>query len=72
MNVYIIFSLHPRVRTMGPVVDLKTNYEVVAGTGVKCIPGARDHCGDGGLAVEARLSYPKGKVKPLFHLYSRG
>ena len=54
---------------MGPVMDLKSNYEVVAGTGTKCIPGgSRDRCGDGGLAVEARLSYPKGGRKNIFKL----
>ena len=56
-----------RVRTMGPVSDLNGNYEVVAGTGEECKPGEVDKCGDGGLAVNARLKYPKG-ICTLFNV----
>lgn len=41
--------------------DLKNpaqNWEVVVGTGERCVPG--DGCGDGGPAEKARLNYPKG------------
>ncbi|GFR86630.1 teneurin-m-like isoform X2 [Elysia marginata] len=48
-----------RVRTMGPVPDLERNFDLVAGTGESCTP-SEDRCGDGGLAVNAKLSYPKG------------
>ncbi|GFO18355.1 teneurin-3 [Plakobranchus ocellatus] len=48
-----------RVRTMGPVPNLKSNYDVVAGTGESCTPG-EDRCGDDGLAINAKLKYPKG------------
>ena len=53
-----------RVRTMGPVPDLARNFDLVAGTGEICTP-SEDRCGDGGLAVNAKLSYPKGKPLPL-------
>ncbi|CAB4063436.1 Teneurin-a [Lepeophtheirus salmonis] len=36
------------------------NSVVVAGTGKRCLPGDRDICGDGGNALKARFSYPKG------------
>jgi hypothetical protein len=37
------------------------NYEVVAGTGEHCVPGAGadTSCGDGGPALQARLIFPK-------------
>lgn len=50
-----------RVKTMGPVRNLKVNFEVVAGNGDQCTPGEADKCGDGGRALEARLMNPKGK-----------
>ncbi|KAI1279584.1 Teneurin-m [Halotydeus destructor] len=37
-----------------------TNLEVIAGTGMKCLPGDKHHCGDGRNALEAKLTYPKG------------
>lgn len=49
-----------RVKTMGPVRDLKNNYEIIAGNGEQCIPGETDFCGDGGHAQDARLAHPKG------------
>ena len=39
----------------------KLNKEVVAGNGLRCIPGAEDRCGDDGLATKARLNFPKGQ-----------
>ena len=32
----------------------------MVGTGERCLPGDADSCGDGGKAIDARLSYPKG------------
>ncbi|XP_063415376.1 teneurin-m-like isoform X2 [Mytilus trossulus] len=49
-----------KIATMGPVKDLKSNFEVVAGTGEECPPMALDKCGDGKLAKDARLVRPKG------------
>ena len=41
----------------------ETNFEVIAGNGLRCFHSEdADQCGDGGLAVEARLSHPKGIV----------
>ena len=40
--------------------NIKNNSVVVVGTGERCIPGDVDACGDGGQAINARLSYPKG------------
>lgn len=34
---------------------------VFAGSGQRCLPGDRNKCGDGGTALKARLSYPKGE-----------
>jgi len=45
---------------MGAVRELSGNYEIIAGTGEQCVPGDPGKCGDGGLAVRAHLSYPKG------------
>lgn len=36
------------------------NSEPVAGSGQRCIPGDEENCGDGGPAMKARLSHPKG------------
>ena len=49
-----------RVKTMGAVRQLAHNYEVIAGTGEQCKPGEVEKCGDGGLAISSKLSYPKG------------
>lgn len=45
---------------MGPVRSLTDNSEDVAGNGEECTPGEENLCGDGGLAIQARLRYPKG------------
>ena len=52
-----------RVKTMGAVRDLAHNYEVIAGSGQQCVPGGADRCGDGGLAIDAKLFYPKGSER---------
>lgn len=36
------------------------NWEVVVGSGERCLPGDEAHCGDEGLARDAKLTYPKG------------
>lgn len=45
--------------------DATKNVEVVVGTGVKCLPGDKHHCGDGRLGREAKLAYPKGIAMSL-------
>lgn len=46
--------------TNAVVVDPIINYEVYVGSGERCIPGDQSSCGDGGLAINAKLSNPKG------------
>ena len=41
--------------------ELETNSEPFIGNGERCLPGDSDGCGDGGKAINARLTYPKGK-----------
>uniref|UniRef100_A0A4W4EMW3 Teneurin transmembrane protein 3 n=1 Tax=Electrophorus electricus TaxID=8005 RepID=A0A4W4EMW3_ELEEL len=48
----------PRVLSAG--AEPQQNVEVVAGTGEHCLPFDETQCGDGGLAVEALLTGPKG------------
>ncbi|XP_050443335.1 teneurin-m isoform X3 [Adelges cooleyi] len=36
------------------------NWEPVVGSGERCLPGDEAHCGDGALARDAKLAYPKG------------
>ena len=50
-----------RVKTMGSVRDLDTNYEVIAGSGEQCYPGDAQQCGDEQQATGAKLFYPKGR-----------
>nr|XP_032827140.1 teneurin-3-like isoform X4 [Petromyzon marinus] len=50
-----------RVRSLtGRVGDLTSNGEVVAGTGEQCLPLDETRCGDGGRAVNASLTNPRG------------
>ncbi len=42
-----------------PEGDDQDPWEVFAGNGRRCLPGDKDHCGDGGQARMARLDYPK-------------
>ena len=49
-----------QIATMGPVQSLEQNYKVIAGNGEECSTGLLDQCGDGGLAIQARLLGPKG------------
>ena len=49
-----------RAISLDQIQDPRNNLEIVVGTGVKCLPGDRSACGDGRLARDARLSYPKG------------
>ncbi|XP_042895037.2 teneurin-m isoform X2 [Parasteatoda tepidariorum] len=49
-----------RIHSLDKVEDLESNFDVVVGSGDRCLPRDRDNCGDGKPALEARLSYPKG------------
>lgn len=49
-----------RVLSVDKVRDPMINSEPVVGSGQRCIPGDENNCGDGGAALQARLSHPKG------------
>lgn len=60
-----------QIATMGPVQNLEQNYKVIAGNGEECSTGLLDQCGDGGLAIQARLLGPKGwNEKPVYIVVS--
>jgi len=40
--------------------DIENNWQTLIGSGIRCLPGDEDRCGDGGPARYARLIYPKG------------
>ena len=43
------------------VGDPRLNKIIFAGNGERCLPGdTKDRCGDDGVAINARLNYPKG------------
>ncbi|XP_040567553.1 teneurin-m isoform X3 [Lepeophtheirus salmonis] len=41
-------------------LNVENNWEIVIGSGERCLPGDINNCGDGGYAKNARLAYPKG------------
>nr|XP_012218677.1 PREDICTED: teneurin-m isoform X5 [Linepithema humile] len=49
-----------RVRDTSDYTDPDHNWETVVGSGERCLPGDEAHCGDGALARDAKLAYPKG------------
>ncbi|KZC14038.1 Teneurin-2 [Dufourea novaeangliae] len=49
-----------RVRDTNDYTDPDHNWEAVVGSGERCLPGDEAHCGDGALARDAKLAYPKG------------
>ncbi|KAL9882896.1 teneurin-a transmembrane protein isoform 4-T5 [Glossina fuscipes fuscipes] len=49
-----------RLLRLEKVKDPSINSEPVVGSGQRCIPGDESNCGDGGPALQARLSHPKG------------
>jgi len=53
-----------RVSTTNSVADPAINYEIYVGSGERCIPGDQSSCGDGGPAINAKLSNPKGLYLP--------
>lgn len=49
-----------KVRDKDDSNDPDHNWESVVGSGERCLPGDEAHCGDGALARDAKLAYPKG------------
>jgi len=49
-----------KVRSTDDFSDPDRNWETVVGSGERCLPGDEAHCGDGALARDAKLAYPKG------------
>uniref|UniRef100_A0A8C2AGN6 Teneurin-4 n=1 Tax=Cyprinus carpio TaxID=7962 RepID=A0A8C2AGN6_CYPCA len=49
-----------KVKYLNTVKDVAKNLELVAGTGDQCLPYDETRCGDGGKAVEATLTNPRG------------
>ena len=59
-----------RIKKLTGVSDseLEINSEPFIGNGERCLPGDSDGCGDGGKAIKARLTYPKGIFQNSFCL----
>ncbi|XP_061733975.1 teneurin-4 isoform X5 [Nerophis ophidion] len=49
-----------RVKSLAAIKDPAKNLELVAGTGDQCLPYDDARCGDGGKAVDATLTNPRG------------
>uniref|UniRef100_T1GEJ9 Uncharacterized protein n=1 Tax=Megaselia scalaris TaxID=36166 RepID=T1GEJ9_MEGSC len=49
-----------KVKDINDFSNPERNWEPVVGSGERCLPGDEAHCGDGGLAKDAKLAYPKG------------
>lgn len=54
-----------KVKSLTVVKDVAKNLELVAGTGDQCLPYDDTRCGDGGKAVEATLTNPRGNAAML-------
>lgn len=54
-----------KVKSLNIVKDVAKNLELVAGTGDQCLPYDETRCGDGGKAVEATLTNPRGNSRML-------
>uniref|UniRef100_A0A8B9HKB5 Teneurin-4 n=1 Tax=Astyanax mexicanus TaxID=7994 RepID=A0A8B9HKB5_ASTMX len=57
---YLATSPVSGVKSLNTVKDVAKNLELVAGTGDQCLPYDETRCGDGGKAVEATLTNPRG------------
>lgn len=49
-----------RVHSVDRVEYPESNYDVLVGSGARCLPRDPSRCGDDGSALDARLSFPKG------------
>lgn len=52
-----------KVRDVNDFSDPDHNWEPFVGSGERCLPGDEAHCGDGALARDAKLAYPKGRAE---------
>ncbi|KAI1893645.1 hypothetical protein AGOR_G00125840 [Albula goreensis] len=57
-----------KVKSLSVVKDVAKNLDLVAGTGDQCLPFDETRCGDGGKAVEAALTNPRGITVDKFGL----
>lgn len=58
-----------RLINLDNVEQPENNFEVIAGNGLRCFYSEDvDQCGDGGPAIDARLSQPKSKFSNKFYL----
>ncbi|XP_035288814.1 teneurin-4 isoform X4 [Anguilla anguilla] len=57
-----------KVKSLNVVKDVAKNLELVVGTGDQCLPFDETRCGDGGKAVEATLTNPRGITVDKFGL----
>lgn len=51
-----------KVKNPNNFSDPDHNWEPAVGSGERCLPGDEAHCGDGALARDAKLAYPKGII----------
>ena len=49
-----------KVKNPEDTSDPARNFVPYVGSGERCLPGDEVACGDGGLARDAKLQYPKG------------
>lgn len=53
-----------RLLSLDNVEQPESNFEIIAGNGLRCFYSEdAEQCGDGGLAIEAKLTQPKGKSR---------
>lgn len=55
-----------KVKSLNVVKDVAKNLELVAGTGDQCLPYDDTRCGDGGKAVDATLTNPRGNASVIW------
>lgn len=54
-----------KVASLRSIRNVRENFEIAVGDKRQCLPGDKEECGDGGLAINAKLSRPKGNKKFL-------
>lgn len=58
-----------KVKNPNNFSDPDHNWEPAVGSGERCLPGDEAHCGDGALARDAKLAYPKGIKKCFINIF---